>query len=95
MFPVDPMVTDAINKCCRFAENDANSIGVPINTILKDLPHCPPGLPQMKLGTMFMRFPGRDVDGVSKCFRSNNEVDPNTPILPVKFHTVCCYGNAG
>ena len=98
MLPADPMVADAVSKCCRFAENDANSNGVPldeINTILEDLPQCPPTLAQLNEGTMFKHFLGRDVGEVSDCFRSNNGINPEAPLRPVTFFTVCCYGNNG
>ena len=98
MLPADSMVTDAVSKCCQFAENDANSNGVPldeINTVLQGLPQCPCTIAQMNLGTMFMRFPGRDVDGVSECFMSNDEFIPDSATRIVMFHTVCCYGNNG
>ena len=100
MLPADRMVKDLLSKCCQFADNDANLNGVlldEINTVLQDLPQCPCTIAQMNLGTilMFIRFPGRDVDGVSECFRSNNEFIPHSPIRPVTFHTVCCYDNNG
>ena len=99
MLPADLVVTDAVNKCYLAAENDERTTGVhkrdEINTILEGLPQCPPTRAQMNLSTIFMHFPGRDVDGVSECFRSNNGIDPEVPTQPVTFFTVCCYGNNG
>ena len=98
MLPVDPMTAMAIMRCCQLAENDERITGVPtdqINAIVAALPQCPPTKAQIELSTMFMRFPDRDVAGVSECYRSNNGQDPPAPTQPTTFFTVCCYESNG